>query len=54
MATFAGNIHNGNGYKSQTVQVSGVIGQAAARRVFEARYPGAKITAVRIVSNRDI
>ncbi len=54
MATFAGNIHTGNGYKSQTVQVSGVIGQSAARRIFEARYPGAKISAVRIISNKDL
>ncbi len=51
MATFAGNIHNGNGYKSQTVRVEGVITQSAARRVIEARYPGAKVSAVRIVAS---
>ena len=54
MATFAGNIHTGNGYKGQTVEVSGVLSQSAARRVLEARYPGAKISAVRIISNKDL
>jgi len=53
MATFAGNIHGGNGYKSQTIQVSGIITQAAARRVMEARYPGAKISAIRQISIKD-
>lgn len=52
MATFKANIHNGNGYTSQTVEVDGVLSQSAARRVLEARYPGAKISAVRITSSR--
>ena len=53
MATFRGRIHTGNGYISQDVEVSGVISQSAAKKVMEARYPGAKISAVRIVSSRD-
>ena len=53
MATFAGNIHNGNGYKHHTITVSGILTQAAARRVMEARYPGAKISAIRQVSSKD-
>ena len=54
MATFAGNVHNGNGYKSHTTQVSGVITQAAARKVMEARLPGAKISAIRQISSKDL
>ena len=54
MATYKAHINAGNGYKSQDIQVLGVINQGAARNVFEARYPGANITAVRIVSNRDL
>ena len=53
MATFRGRISNGNGYTSQDIEVSGVISQSAAKKVMEARYPGARITSVRIVSNRD-
>ena len=53
MATFAGQIHSGNGYVSHTVKVSGVLTQAAARRLMEARNPGAKISAIRQVSSKD-
>ena len=54
MATYQGHIQGGNGYKSQDVQISGVINQGAARNVFEARYPGARIVSVRIISNDDL
>jgi len=53
MATFTGNIQTGNGYKFQTVEVCGITSYSTAVQVLEARYPGAKITAVRMTSNRD-
>ena len=53
MATFKGHIHGGNGYTSHDIQVSGVVTQAAAKALIEARNPGAKITAIRMVSNKD-
>ena len=53
MAIFRGNLHNGNGYKSGSVEVNMVITQAAATRALEARYPGATITALRFISNKD-
>ena len=53
MATFRGRIQSSNGYTSQDIDVSGVINQSAARKVMEARYPGARITSVRMISNRD-
>lgn len=53
MATFRGNLHNGNGYKSGSVEVNMVISHSAAKRALEARYPGATISAIRMVSNKD-
>ena len=53
MATYKGQIHGGNGYTSHEIEVSGVVTQAAAKKLMEARNPGAKITAVRLVSNKD-
>ena len=53
MATFAANIGNGNGYTSRTVQISGVTSQSAALRAFQSQYPGANISAVRMISSKD-
>ena len=53
MATFQGQIHSRNGYTSQKVTVSGVITQSAAKNAMEARNPGAFITSVRLISNKD-
>ena len=51
MANFKAKIAATNGYNSQDVTVEGVINQAAARRVLEARYPGAQVRSVRINGN---
>ena len=48
MATFKANIAATNGYKSHDVTVEGVVTQDAARRVLEARYPGAQVRSIRI------
>ena len=53
MATYKGHINGGNGYTSHDIEVSGVVTQAAAKALMEARNPGAKITAVRMISNKD-
>ena len=53
MATFRARIACTNGYKSHEVEVSGVVTQAAARRMIEAQHPGASVRHVRLVSNKD-
>ena len=53
MATYKGHINGGNGYTSHDIEVSGVVTQAAAKALMEARNPGARITAVRMISNKD-
>jgi hypothetical protein len=53
MATFKAQIANRNGYSSADVTVEGVINQDAAKRVLEARYPGAFIRAVRMTSTKN-
>ena len=53
MSTYQGQIHSRNGYTSQKVTVSGVVTQSAAKNAMEARNPGAFITSVRLISNKD-
>ena len=53
MSTFQGQIHARDGWKSQKVTVSGVVTQSAAKNAMEARHPGAYITSVRLISNKD-
>tara|TARA_R110001592_G_C12770983_1_gene713917 strand:- start:444 stop:599 length:156 start_codon:yes stop_codon:yes gene_type:complete len=50
MANFKAKIAATNGYTSQDVTVEGVITQSDAKRVLEARYPGAQVRSVRIAS----
>ena len=44
---YKATIQAGNGYVNHTVEVDGVVTQADARRALEARYPGARIAAIR-------
>ncbi len=53
MSTYQGQIHSRNGWRSQKVTVSGVVTQSAAKNAMEARHPGAYITSVHIISNKD-
>jgi len=46
MANYRVTIGAGNGYSAQKVEISGVTTQAAAKKVAEAQYPGARIVGV--------
>ena len=50
MANYKAKIANANGYTSQEVTVEGVVTQSDAKRALEARYPGAQVRHIRIVS----
>lgn len=51
MANYKAKIANSNGYTSQEVTVEGVVTQSDAKRVLEARYPGADVRHIRITQS---